>query len=352
MLVNETIRVGVLGYGLAGRYFHVPFIRESARFELRAVATSRKEAAEQLPGARITDAVDILAADDIDLVVVATPHRFHVPQTLAALEAGKHVVVEKPVAVSSAEIAQLQQAAAAAERLVIPFQNRRWDGDFIAVRKLVASGMLGTIHHLEMHWPKYRPQPRGVWREVADELGGILNDLGPHLIDQTLQLFGMPQTVYGHVMIHRPNCTVDDAFRIQMEYGSGLYVLLEVDVLNGLTALRFAIRGTNGTFEKYDIDPQEDALREGLMPDDPRWATQSETARIVTGGAHGLFISGEMAIPPGDYRQYWADVASAIEGAAPPPVTLDEVLDQMRVLEAVRRSDASDQPVKINMETK
>ena len=348
--MNETIRVGVFGYGLAGRYFHVPFIRESSRFDLRAVATSRTEAAARLPGVRITDENEILADDDIDLVVVATPHRFHVPQTIAALEAGKHVVVEKPVAVTAAEIEQLKQAALEAGRIVIPFHNRRWDGDFIAVRKLIASGTLGTIHHFEMHWPMFRPQPRGVWRDVPDELGGILNDIGPHLIDQTLQLFGMPQAVYGQVMIHRPGCTVDDAFRIQLSYASGLYVLLETDVLNGLTAQRFAIRGTNGTFEKYGVDPQEAALREGIMPDDPRWATHSETAHIVTGGAHALAISGEMEIASGDYRQYWGAVASAIAGTALPPVTLDEVLAQMQILEAVRRSDADGQPVNVKGE--
>lgn len=343
--MNKKIRVGILGYGLAGRYFHVPFIRESARFELKAVATSRQQAAEQLPGVRITDTDGILNADDVDLVIVATPHRFHVSQALAALKTGKHVVVEKPVAVSTAEIEQLKQAMGDSSRLVIPFQNRRWDGDFVAVRQLIASGTLGKLHHFESHWQMFRPQPRGVWRDAPDELGGILNDLGPHLIDQALQLFGMPQSVFGQVMIHRPDCTVDDAFRIQLQYASGLYMLLETDVLNGLTVPRFTMRGTNGTFEKFGADPQESMLREGIMPDNPRWGTQTETAQIVTGGAHGLTIRGAMDIPAGDYRRYWTAVADAIEGTASPPVTLEEVLAQMRILEAVRQSSTSGQPI-------
>jgi predicted dehydrogenase len=346
--VNDKIRTGVLGYGLAGRYFHVPFVRESNRFELVAVATSRKEAAEQLPGVRITDADSIIAANDIDLVIVATPHRLHVPQSLAALETGKHVVVEKPVAVRIADVEKLKAAAKDAGHYVIPFQNRRWDGDFIAVRKLIESGTLGTVHHFESHWPMFRPIPKGVWRDVPDEMGGILNDLGPHLIDQTLQLFGLPQSVYAQVMTHRPNVTVDDAFRIQLHYASGLYVLLEADVLNGLTVPRYAIRGTNGTFEKYGADPQETLLRDGIMPGDARWGKQTETARIVTGGAHGLHISGEMDIPPGDYRNFWSAVADAIVGTAPPPVTLDDVLAQMHILEAIRQSAASGQPVKVD----
>ncbi|MEQ8675463.1 MAG: Gfo/Idh/MocA family oxidoreductase [Aggregatilineales bacterium] len=345
--MTTKIRVGILGYGLAGRYFHVPFIQESAQFELCAVATSRDYAVQQLPGVRITDVDSIMDADDIDLVVVATPHRLHVSQALAALERGKHVVVEKPVAISVDEIKQLQTASTQANRHVIPFQNRRWDGDFTAVRQLIQSGTLGTIHHFESHWQMFRPQPRGVWRDAPDELGGILNDLGPHLIDQTLQLFGTPQSVFGQVMIHRQDCTVDDAFRIQLQYDSGLYVLLETDVLNGLTVPRFAIRGTNGTFEKYGVDPQESMLREGISPDDPRWATQTETAQIVTGGAHGLTIKGEMSIPAGDYRHYWTAVANAITGSAPPPVTLEEVFTQMRILEAVRQSSTSGQPVQV-----
>ena len=345
--MNTRINVGVLGYGLAGQYFHTPFIQESPYFKLCAVATSRPHAAEQLPGVRITDADDILNANDIDLVVVATPHRLHVPQTLAALEQSKHVVVEKPVSTRTDDIKQLQQAARRMNRYVIPFQNRRWDGDFVAVRQLIESGTLGIIHHFESHWQMFRPQPRGVWRDKPDELGGILNDLGPHLIDQTLQLFGVPETVYGQVMIHRPNCTVDDAFRIQLQYASGLYVLLEADVLNGLTVPRYTLRGANGTFEKYGTDPQEPMLREGIMPDDPRWGTQTETARIITGGTYGLTIQGEMTIPAGDYRNYWTAVADAISGSAPPPVTLDEILTQMQILEATRQSNETGQPVKV-----
>ncbi len=343
--MNTKIGVGVLGYGLAGRYFHVPFIKESPDFELRAVATSRTEATKALPEVRITDAEHIFEADDIDLIVVATPHRLHVPQTLKALSRGKHVVVEKPVAIHTEDVQQLKRATQDAGRYVIPFQNRRWDGDFIAVKQLVQSGTLGKIHHFESHWHMFRPQPRGVWRDAPDELGGILNDIGPHLIDQTLQLFGKPERVYGHVMIHRENCTVDDAFRIQFYYPDGLYVLLETDVLNGLTVPRFTLRGTNGTFEKNNADPQESMLRGSIAPDDPQWGTQTETADIVTGGANGLHIRGTMTIPAGDYRHYWRAVARAIAGEGLPPVTLDNVLNQIQILEAVRQSNDRGVPV-------
>lgn len=349
--MNTPIRTGVLGYGLAGRHFHVPFIRALGEFELRAVATSRAEARAHLPGVRVVpQAEDIFNADDIDLVIVATPHRLHVSQTLAALAAGKHVVVEKPVAANTADIETLKQASLSARKMVIPFQNRRWDGDFMTVQKLIRSGMLGIVHHFETHWPMFRPQPRGVWRDTPDEMGGILNDLGPHLIDQTLMLFGMPAAVEAQIMTHRPGYAVDDAFRIQMHYASGLYALLETDVLNGGTVPRYTIRGTNGTFEKFGVDPQEASLRASIFPGHPEWGTQSEKGQVVLGGAHGLSIRGELEIPAGDYRQYYAAVARAINGMEALPVTLDEVLQQMKILEAIRQSDRDGGQV--NMETR
>jgi scyllo-inositol 2-dehydrogenase (NADP+) len=346
--MSNPIRVGVLGYGLAGRYFHLPFLQALDEFDVRAVATSRTEAQEQLPGVRIVaHADDIFEADDIDLVVIATPHRLHLPQTLTALKAGKHVVVEKPIAITTDEIKTVIETTESTGRLVIPFQNRRWDGDFQAIQKLVKSGILGTIHHFETHWIMFRPQPRGVWRDEPDQLGGILNDLGPHLIDQSLLLFGLPNTVSAQVMIHRANTTVDDAFRIQMHYDNGLYVLIETDALNGGAVPRFAIRGTGGTFEKFGVDPQEAALRAGMNPDATEWASWTEKGEIVCGGEDGLNITGEMDIPSGDYRDFYRGVASAITNGADSPVPLSDILNQIQTLEAVRESSQTGSPVKV-----
>lgn len=346
---KDPIRTGVLGYGLAGRIFHVPFIQALADFELRAVATSRAEAQADLPGVRIVaEAEAILNAEDIDLVVIATPHRLHVPQALAALAGGKHVIIEKPAATSISEVNRLKEASTKADRLAVPFQNRRWDGDFQALRKLIQSGLLGRVHHFETQWPMFRPQPRGVWRDVPDELGGVLNDLGPHLIDQTLLLFGMPEMVDARVSVNRAGCSVDDAFRIQFTYANGLYALLAMDVLNGGTVPRYTLRGANGTLEKFGVDPQEAALRAGIQPGSATWGQVGEKARLVYGGAHGLSIQGEMEIPPGDYRDFFTAVARAIRGEASAPVTLDELLRQMIVLEAVRESAQRSAPVKVS----
>ena len=346
--MSDPIRVGVIGYGLAGRYFHVPFLKALHQFDLRAVATSRSEAQAHLPNVRIVaHADDIFDADDIDLIVVATPHRLHLPHTLRALNAGKHVVVEKPIAITTDEIKTVIETTKSTGRLVIPFQNRRWDGDFQAVQKLVKSGILGTIHHFETHWIMFRPQPRGVWRDEPDQLGGILNDLGPHLIDQSLLLFGLPHTVSAQVMTHRANTKVDDAFRIQLHYDNGLYVLIETDALNGGTVPRFAIRGTNGTFEKFGVDPQEAALKAGINPDAVEWANWTEKGKIVCGGEDGLTITGEMDIPAGDYRDFYRGVASAITNETDSPVSLSDILNQVQILEAVRESSQTGNPVKV-----
>lgn len=346
--MTTPIRTGVLGYGLAGRCFHVPYLRALSEFDVRVVATTRAEAQAALPGTRIVPTVeDVLTADDVDLVVVATPHRMHMPHALAALEAGKHVVIEKPAAVSLREVDTLKHAAAAAGKLAVPFHNRRWDGDFQAVRQLMISGMLGTVHYFESRWVMFRPKPRGVWRDRPEELGGIFNDLGPHLIDQALQLFGMPQSVFAQIMIHRPGCTVDDAFRVLMTYGSGLNIVLETDVLNGVSAPRFTLRGTNGAFEKQGVDPQEALLRAGTYPNDPAWSIAPESGRIVLGGEHGLAIEGQLEIAPGDYRGFYAGVGRAIAGDAPAPVTLDELGRQVQVMEAARQSSLSGMPVEV-----
>lgn len=347
--MSTPIRTGVLGYGLAGRCFHLPYLGALSAFEIRAVATTRVEAHAALPGVRIVRAAeDVLNAEDIDLVVIATPHRLHMPQALAALAAGKHVVIEKPVAVTIAEVETLKSAAAASGKLAIPFHNRRWDGDFQTVQRLVGSDMLGTIHYFESRWVMFRPKPRGVWRDRTDELGGIFNDLGPHLIDQTLQLFGMPKTVYAQIMVHRPGCTVDDAFRIQLMYASGLTVLLETDVLNGVSAPRFTLRGTNGAFEKHGVDPQEAQLRAGIHPNDAAWSPAPETGRVVLGGEHGLSVEGQLEIPPGDYRGFYAAVGGAIQSGAAAPVTLDELTHQVQIMEAARRSSQTGIPVEVS----
>lgn len=338
----DNIRVGLLGYGLAGRYLHAPFLRAVGGFTLAAVATSRADQVKaHFPDADVSASYDeVIARPDIDLIVITTPHRFHVAQALAALEAGKHVVVEKPVTQSLDELLMLIERARSAGRQLIPYQQRRFDGDFRTVQQLIAAGTLGHIHHFESRWPMYRPRPRGVWRESAEEQGGIFYDLGPHLIDHTLQLFGMPQTVTAQIAANRGVIAVDDMFRLHLGYADGLYVLLEADNLNPYPVPRFAVRGLKGAFIKFGLDPQEGLLRADQSPADASWGQDAPENWGTLYLDTGEFQPSQSPVEtlPGDWRLYWQAVHQAITAGAPPPVQASELIAQIQIMAAAHES--------------
>ena len=284
-MAERLLGVGIIGWGNAARLFHAPFIGLVPGLELRAVATSRRAAvAAELPALTLHDSLDALLADpQIDLVVVATPHHLHAPHALAALAAGKHVVVEKPLAATAAEAATVFARAREAGRLCIPFQNRRWDGDFLTVRRLIAGGTLGEVYHFANHWPIYRPALRGVWREEPTAMGGVLYDLGPHLIDQTLQLFGDPASVYAQIAARRPGARATDQFRLTLRYASGLTAILTTDFLAAIPSPRFVVRGARGAFDKHGLDPQVALLRAGRAPGARPAATTGARSRPPPG---------------------------------------------------------------------
>lgn len=343
---KQTFRVGLAGWGLAGRYFHAPFIRQTPGLQLMRVMTSRRPDPELFPGLTVVDSFDdLLAGDALDLLVIATPNRLHVPQALAALAAGQHVVVEKPVAETATAWQEVIAAADTAGRLLIPFHNRRWDGDFLTVQQLLEAGLLGPLHTFTSRWPKYRPLPkvRAGWKGEPDPTGGVLYDLGSHLVDQALHLFGMPATVYAQVSRHRPGAVNDDLMRLHLHYPHGLDVLLEVDLLNGLPGPRFHLRGREGTFEKFGLDPQEARLLKGAMPGAGAWGREAEEAwgtLRATGGA-GLHISGKVETLPGDYGAFYRGIYRALAHGDPPPVAPAAATRQLQLLEAARRSAAT-----------
>lgn len=339
-------RVGLAGWGLAGRYFHAPFIRETAGLHLTHVWTSRVPDPHLFGDLTVLDSFDdLLAAEALDLLVLATPNRLHAPQALAALAAGKHVVVEKPAAESVAAWEEVVAAAEMADRLLIPFHNRRWDGDFRTVEQLVHSDLLGPVHTYVSRWPKYRPVPkqRAGWKGAPDPTAGVLYDLGSHLVDQVLHLFGMPASVSAQVAHQRPGSSNEDLMRLHLTYEDGLYALLEVDLLNALPGPRFHLRGQKGTFEKHGLDPQEDALRAGAMPAHDHWGREAEaqwgTLRLTAGD--GLLIRGSVETLPGNYATFYRGVYEALARGAPPPVAPGAATRQLQVLEAARRSAAS-----------
>lgn len=340
----QTVNVGLVGFGLAGRVLHAPFIHAVSGLHLAGVVTSRAaEVAVEYPQASVYSRIeDILAQKDIDLIVVATPHRYHIDHSRLALEAGKHVVVEKPITDSLSAMQGLIETAQQVQRLLIPYHQRRYDSDFRTVKQIIDSGVLGKIHYFESNWPMYRPQPRGVWREQADEQGGIFYDLGPHLIDHALQLFGDPRTVYAQIQCNRPGMQVDDLFRLHLHYDSGLDVLLSTDNLAPHPVPRFLVRGLKGSFVKYGLDPQEACLRAGQRPFNTpvSWGEEPPDSwgTLYQDFGSGVTTSGPVKSLPGDHRLYWQAVYAAIAQNAAPPVQPHDVLPQIKIINAAHVS--------------
>lgn len=341
------LRVGIIGWGLAGRGFHGGFVRAVEGLALRSVATSR-EVDPAFGDVRVVSSAEAIIDDpDIDLVVVASPNRSHVPQARAALEAKKHVVVEKPVAANAAELRELVALAEDVDRLLVPYQNRRFDGDFLTVRSLLESGRLGRVHAFESSWPAYRPstKQRSAWKAEPDPMHGLLFDLGPHLVDQAIALFGRPERVFGRVQTRRDGSDVVDVFALTTTYADGLTVRLGVDQLDPFDPPRFAVRGSAGAYVKYGVDAQEAQIREG------RFADEVEDWGVEDAAAYGTLKTpeGTTTIPTerGDYRRFYAALRDAIRTGAPPPIDPSDVVLQLEIFEAAMRSSRTGEAIAI-----
>ena len=267
------IRVGLVGYGLAGSVFHAPLIRACQRMELAAVQTSR-----DVPE-RVASFDELL--DRSDLVVVASPNQTHFPLVRAALAAGKHVVVDKPFTVTLDEADALIALAREQHRVLTVFQNRRLDGDFLTIQKLLPT--LGEIFLFEANWDRFRPAIKQGWREIGEPGGGVLADLGSHLIDHALQLFGLPNAVQADVIAQRTEAKVDDYFDVTLHYGR-MRACLRCSTLTAEPRARFAVHGSGGSFVKFGIDVQEAQLKAGLDPRDPNFGVDDRTGSFTAAG--------------------------------------------------------------------
>ncbi|MFJ5967105.1 Gfo/Idh/MocA family oxidoreductase [Streptomyces sp. NPDC093060] len=346
-MTGTPLRVGLVGYGLAGSVFHAPLIAATEGLALDTVVTSyperQQQAQAEFPGVRVVSTPDELfdRADELDLIVVASPNRTHVPLATTALEAGLPVVVDKPVAGTAAEAREL--AALAEERglLLSVFQNRRWDSDFLTLRGLVEKGELGDVWRFESRFERWRPQPKGGWRESGDpaEIGGLLYDLGSHVVDQALVLFGPVTEVYAETDIRRPGAETDDDTFIALTHENGVRSHLYVSATTAQLGPRFRVLGSQAGFVKYGLDPQEAALREGLRPG-PAWGAEPEALWGRIGSGESPLTGGGRPVPtvPGDYPAYYAAAAAALTGAGANPVTALEAAAALDVLEAARRS--------------
>jgi scyllo-inositol 2-dehydrogenase (NADP+) len=336
------IEVGLVGFGLAGRAFHAPVIRAVPGLHLAAIVQrSGTEAAEKYPDVRIVRSLDeLLSIAAIRLVVIATPNDTHFAFARQCLAAGRGVVVDKPFTTTLEEAVSLVQFAKNANRLLTVYQNRRYDGDFQAVRQLVEVGTLGHIVRFETSYDRFRPQLKpGAWREAARPGSGILFDIAPHLIDHALVLFGLPKAVTADVRMERKNAATDDAFDITLHYLNGMRAVLRSSILAAAPRPRFVLFGTQASFVKQAFDPQEMNLRLGYIPTDTAWGAEPEENWGVLTVPSGDSFE-QRRIPPAscDYRDYYSNVRDAMLGRAPLAVTPEYALDAMRMLELARDS--------------
>jgi predicted dehydrogenase len=347
------IRVALIGYGLGGRVFHAPLIASVPELSLDTIVTTdperRSQASDRYPDVRVVDGPEAIwdAADEHDLVVVSTPNRSHVPLGLAAIESGLSVVIDKPLAATAADGRTL--ATAAAERGVVlsVFQNRRWDADFLTLRRLVEQGILGPIHRFESRYERWRPQPKeGAWRErgAPEEAGGLLFDLGSHIADQAMQLFGKPTHVYAEVDRRRPGVQVDDDVFIALSHRDGVRSHLWASVLAATPGPRFRVLGLQGAFEKYGMDVQEDALAAGGVPVDDGWGREpaEQWGRLSNGDTVEVVES-----EPGAYQRFYTGMAEAMRSGGPPPVDVRDSIAVLEVLEAARESSRTGEVVEL-----
>jgi predicted dehydrogenase len=348
-MTATPLRVGLIGYGLAGSVFHAPLIAATEGLALDTVVTSspdrRQQARAEFPDVRFADTPEELfdRADELDLVVIASPNKTHVPLATAALKAGLPVVVDKPVAGTAAEARDL--AALADERglLLSVFQNRRWDNDFLTLRRLLADGALGDVWRFESRFERWRPRPKGGWRESGDpaEIGGLLYDLGSHVVDQALVLFGPVTEVYAETDVRRPGAETDDDTFVALTHASGVRSHLHVSATTAQLGPRFRVLGSEAGYVKYGLDPQEAALREGSRPGTTaEWGTEDQALWGRIGAGESPLSGGGTPVPtlPGDYPAYYAAVAAALTGAGPNPVPALEAAAALDVLEAARTS--------------
>ena len=343
--MTDRLRVLLVGYGLAGRVFHARLIDAEPGLEVTAIVTADPERVAQaradVPGARIIATFEeaLRTPDDYDLVVVATANSAHVPQATAALQAGLPVVVDKPLAGTAEQAQALIDLAAAQGRQLHVFQNRRWDSEILTARRLIDEGTLGRVHRLESRFERWRPQPKGGWRETgtADDLPGLLYDLGAHLVDQALHLLGPVEAVVASVRAVRDGMQTDDDTQVFLWHTSGAVSILSVSAVAGSIEPRLRVLGTQGALEITGLDTQEDALRAGMSPLDADWGREPDSAvvRLVTGGAAEARVVQRQR---GAWPEYYRGVMRSLRGEAPPPVDPRDVVANLRVIEAAAES--------------
>jgi predicted dehydrogenase len=336
------INVGLVGYGMAGRVFHAPLIDSSQQLHLHTIVQRHSDSArERYPGIRIAKSLEDMLADElVEVVVIATPNTSHFDLAETALRAGRHVVIDKPFTNSLADADKLMELATNNNCLLSVFHNRRWDGDFKTVKEIIAQQLIGELVEFESCFERFRNYFKpDAWREQAQPGSGILFDIGSHLIDQAVQLFGEPLSITADIRNQRQGGKTDDSFEVRFDYENNLKVLLRGGMLAKRPRPRFRLNGTLGSYVKHGLDPQEEALKSGKLPGEDDWGTEDEQYwGMLDTTLSGVATRGRFATLPGDYISYYDGIAKAIQNKSEPPVTADQARMVIRYLELARAS--------------
>ena len=353
---HQPIRVALVGYGFGGSTFHAPFISAEPRLDLAAIVTNNQKrqatVRRRYPNATVCGNIgDLLAMiDAIDLVVISTPNSTHVEIATAMLSRGRPVVVDKPVAPTAAEVRHIAAVAAKVGSSIVPFQNRRWDGDFRTVEELVGSGEIGALYNVESRYERWQPavslDVERAWKQSAAQGAGtgIFYDLGTHIIDQAVVLFGRPTAVFAQLATRRRGALVDDDTFATLIYPDGPRVHLYASAVAANPGPRFRLLGSEGAYVKFGMDPQEEALVAGHEPTEASWGIEPESAWGTL-----TLTSAQRRLPtrPGSYQLFYAGMAEHLIDGAPAPVDIEDAIVTAEIVDAAQRSSHSRSVVKL-----
>lgn len=337
----QKLTVAILGFGLSGRYLQAPFFLANPNFRLKSILSKNQNPQEVYPSVQVVRDLDSVLNDpEIELVCISTPNETHFDYAKKALLAGKHILVEKPMTATVAEANELIELAKSKSLILSIFQNRRFDSDFLTVKSIIESGILGKLLSYEAHFDRYKPTLNvKKWKEVQGPSNGILYDLGSHLIDQAIALFGSPNKVWGETFTQRENSEIDDAFDIRLDY-QNLKVTLKASLLVREDLPRYILHGTNGSFIKYGIDIQEDQLKAGLTPNSADFGVEpNKNWGILNTDFNSLHFKGNIETLKGNWAMLFQNLYEAIRNNAELLIKPEEVIEQIKIMEAIKKLD-------------
>ncbi len=349
--MNKKINTALVGFGMSGEYFHAPFLDANPNFNLKKVVERHGERSKQLyPYVQVVkDFSEVLTDKEIDLVIVNTPNHLHYEMAKQALLAGKNVVVEKPFTVKTSEAAKLIKIASEQRKILTVYQNRRWDGDFLTVKKIVAEKLLGELVEFESHFDRFRNfiKPNS-WKEETLPGTGLLYDIASHLIDQSVCLFGKPDSLYADLRIQRPEGKIIDNFELILNYGK-LKVTLKSNYLSKIPLPRFTLHGTEGSFIKSGLDPQEDTLKLTGYKNSKEWGREPEEFwGTIDTTINGKNIKEKVETIPGSYQSFFENLYEAIADGKELGVKPEEALTTIRIIELAEESNNKKYEVKFS----